>query len=848
MRQKGRTNLIWLARYILGYKDISREVHGKFVDCLQKFQGGRDWTHMKFIGGKQSPGTMKELIEGYEPLVPDFWNMENPYGMRRWLILMPRGHLKSTIMMSHWIQWIVNYPNIRILLSSGTGGQVGGFLKEIKQHFQFNDSFRYLYPEFCPSARNVKEFGNQEQFTVPNCRRANAKEPTVGTVSVGAVVASTHYDAIGNDDVVDKENVRTPEQILTVKNHLGMLWPLLETAPNSDKRVVGYQRGWWYLVGTPYDFCLEGNTPILMADWSHKAIKDVQPGDSVVGWTLESRNGKKVKRWLKPSRVIAAGKYPSKAVNEYRFASGRSVISTPEHKWWKGPWTSGGEYKSLGLEAANRGMKHVQELLVPLGKLETREAGWLAGFFDGEGSIRKNVGHPSGVVQITQSMHNPDLIQRTRDSLSSLEFDFNEQWFQPSKASYAKPHHKDRCVFGINGGWRERYRFLAQVAPFRSEKLSDTLYATMMTREDRLLEIKDVGRQDVYWFQTETGNYVANGYCSKNSDAYATVQDEEDKKEVRTYIVHKQSALLEGELSKEECKANCELPKPHPVFRHCKTLWPARLPAEGLLAIAEDPLQGWAVLSSQYLMNPIPDNAGLVESQDQIVWVPQKDMRGLYAYLNLHITVDLAGMEPSTNKLADNDFTVINLHGFGHDGTLFILSILRGRYTPFEVIDLLFNLFAIHPRVVDVKVEKEAHARVLLPFLKREMAKRQKWLPIVEIRRDNRTSKQQRIKGLQPWFRNGSIKFADGQASKLAIINEIMRFPKYAHDDILDTIADAMQNRDGGVNSDVLPQEKKYATNDPNKPINPDLKYLLDRIWGEGQEEQSVNVDSLTGW
>lgn len=586
MRQKGRTNLIWLARYILGYKDISREVHGKFVDCLQKFQGGRDWTHMKFIGGKQSPGTMKELIEGYEPLVPDFWNMENPYGMRRWLILMPRGHLKSTIMMSHWIQWIVNYPNIRILLSSGTGGQVGGFLKEIKQHFQFNDSFRYLYPEFCPSARNVKEFGNQEQFTVPNCRRANAKEPTVGTVSVGAVVASTHYDAIGNDDVVDKENVRTPEQILTVKNHLGMLWPLLETAPNSDKRVVGYQRGWWYLVGTPYDF----------------------------------------------------------------------------------------------------------------------------------------------------------------------------------------------------------------------------------------------------------------------SDAYATVQDEEDKKEVRTYIVHKQSALLEGELSKEECKANCELPKPHPVFRHCKTLWPARLPAEGLLAIAEDPLQGWAVLSSQYLMNPIPDNAGLVESQDQIVWVPQKDMRGLYAYLNLHITVDLAGMEPSTNKLADNDFTVINLHGFGHDGTLFILSILRGRYTPFEVIDLLFNLFAIHPRVVDVKVEKEAHARVLLPFLKREMAKRQKWLPIVEIRRDNRTSKQQRIKGLQPWFRNGSIKFADGQASKLAIINEIMRFPKYAHDDILDTIADAMQNRDGGVNSDVLPQEKKYATNDPNRPINPDLKYLLDRIWGEGQEEQSVNVDSLTGW
>lgn len=586
MRQKGRTNLIWLARNFLGYVDISREVHGKYVDCLQKFEGGRDWTHMRFVGGKTSPGTMKELIEGYEPAIPNIWDLTNPYGLRRWLILMPRGHLKSTLMMSHMIQWIINYPNIRVLLSSGTGNQVGGFLKEIKQHFQFNDSFRYLYPEFCPPAKNVKDFGNQDQFTVPNCRRTNAKEPTVGTVSVGAVVASTHYDVISNDDVVDKENVRTPEQILTVKSHLGMLWPILETAPHSDEKPVGYQRGWWYLTGTTYDF----------------------------------------------------------------------------------------------------------------------------------------------------------------------------------------------------------------------------------------------------------------------SDAYATVMDEEDKKDQKTYIVHKQSAIVEGELSRGDCTANCSLSKPHPIFKHCRTLWPSRLPAEGLLSIAEDPLQGWGVLSSQYLMNPIPDNAGLVDSQDQIVWVPMKDMRGLYAYLNLHITVDLAGMEPSTNKLADNDYTVINLHGFGHDGTLFILSVLRGRYSPFEVIDLLFNLVHLWPRVVDIKVEKEAHARVLLPFLKREMAKRNKWLPIVEIRRDNRTSKQQRIKGLQPWFRNGSIKFADNQPAKLAIINEIMRFPKYAHDDVLDTIADAMQNRDGGVNSDVMPQPKTYATNDPNRPINADLRHLLDRIWGQQGESETLSVDPISGW
>jgi predicted phage terminase large subunit-like protein len=596
LRQKARTQLIWLCNNVLGYKDVSKAVHGGMIQSLQKFQGGRDWTHQRFVPHGMSPGTFKELIEGYDPVVPNFWDLETPSATRRTLILMPRGHLKSTIMMGHMIQWILNYPNIRILLSSGTGDQVHGFLKEIKQHFQFNDTFRWMFPEYCPPAKTAKDFGNQDEFTVPNCRRPNAKEPTVGTVSVGAVVASKHYDVIDNDDVVDKENVRTPEQIQTVKSHLGMLWPLLETAPNSDQRPVGYQRGWWYLVGTTYDF----------------------------------------------------------------------------------------------------------------------------------------------------------------------------------------------------------------------------------------------------------------------SDAYATVLDEEAKKDVKTYHVYKQSAILDGELNKEDCKADCDLPKPHPIYKHCKVLWPSRLPPEGLLAIAEDPLQGWGVLSSQYLMNPIPDKAGLVENQDQIVWIPPKIIKELYAYLNLHVTVDLAGMEPSTNKMADNDYTVVNLHGFGHDGTLFILSVLRGRYTPFEVIDLLFKMVQIHPRLVDIKIEKEAHARVLLPFLKREMAKRSKWLPIVEIRRDNRTSKQQRIKGLQPWFNNGSIKFADNQPNKLAIINEIMRFPKYAHDDILDTIADAMQNRDGGVNSDVLPQEKpgfigtSRSVKLPDGSVtvqnfNPDLENLMDRIWGQQPEEES-KVDLITGW
>src|SRR5690348_9069010 len=154
-RQKGRTNLLYLCQNILGYPDVSKEVHGRLCASLQRFKGGSE-TVAELPGGRLrfEPGS-------YKPYV-DMWDLEGP---RKTLILIPRGHLKTTVAtIAHTIQWIINYPNIRILLSSGTGEQVRKFISEVKGHFQFNEMFRYFYPEFCPHGKNVKEFGNQDSF------------------------------------------------------------------------------------------------------------------------------------------------------------------------------------------------------------------------------------------------------------------------------------------------------------------------------------------------------------------------------------------------------------------------------------------------------------------------------------------------------------------------------------------------------------------------------------------------------------------------------------------------------------------------------------------------------------
>lgn len=843
MRQRGRIDLIWLCTKILGYRDVSERVHGKMAHSMQQFKGGRDWLKsLKTVNGSPAVGTAKELVENYEPYC-DIWNLEGP---RERLILIPRNHLKSSVCtIAHTIQWIINYPNIRILISSGTGDQVKGFLRAIREHFQTNEWLRYLYPEFVPHGKNVKDWGNQDSFTVP-CRTMVRPETTVASVSVGAVVAGAHYDVIKHDDMVDKENIRTPEQIQNVKNHFGFLDPLLQRVDKEPGR------GWTDVIGTRYDYsdlygalidaarkkeesgqksdwlileqsaivkgelsdpdncetlwperfgpkellriaddptrgwphlsCTPYNSPVLMGDWTDKPIGDMRAGDMVVGFKKTERGRHNNLMGLCKSKVIAVHKTLG-TVYKLTLSTGRVVFCTADHKWFTGRYARPTEPGRKTYNPAKVGTE-LFNVVPPLPALtpdQARWMDWLGGLLDGEGSC-----HKGNTIFISQSeVANPEVSAMIPECLEALGFSWTQ--FNRAGGDYGGRHHKAATQWMIKGGRAMMRQIATQARMAKRQRIIDGLYirSTRLTQKNGgkhiVISIESVGTQEVYALETETGNYVVWGYASSNS---------------------------------------------------------------------------------QYLMNPRPDSAGLIESEKEIVWVPPDVIRKIYAYLSLHVTVDLAGMEPSTNKLADNDYTVINLHGFGRDGVLYIITVMRGRYTPFEVIDLLFKLSAIHPRLLDIKVEKEAHARVLLPFLKREMTKRQKWLPIVEIRRDNRTSKQQRIKGLQPWFRNGSIKFADNQVHKLAIIDEIMRFPKYAHDDILDTIADAMQNRDGGVTSDVTPLDKSQAPDMiemnqrmklPNGDyqvanFNPDLKELMDKIWGTEVKEETNLVDSLTGW
>ena len=220
LRKRAKTDLQFLASVILGY-DIYKDVHGPMCDFFVQ----KDDT---------------------KPI-----HLQDDLKQR--LLLYPRGHYKTTLDIVDAIQWIINFPDIRILLMSGTRELVTRKLSEVKHHFLHNPVFRSLFPEFCPNGPD--DFGTQEEFTVPCRQKKHLREPTVSISTIDSVKAGSHYDVIKCDDLVHENNIGTKEQIAKAIQSFHYTTPLLDPGGYRD------------VIGTRYDFSdlygsiIEANTP-----------------------------------------------------------------------------------------------------------------------------------------------------------------------------------------------------------------------------------------------------------------------------------------------------------------------------------------------------------------------------------------------------------------------------------------------------------------------------------------------------------------------------------------------------------------------------------------------------------
>ena len=472
------------------------------------------------------------------------------------LDLWAREHYKSTIItFGKSIQDIISNPDHTLIgIFSHTRGIAKGFLDQIKRELESNTFLKNLFPDvlYENPQNEAPKWSLNDGIIVK--RTTNPKESTVEAWGlVDGQPTSKHFTILLYDDVVTLESVTTPEQIkkttaawemsqnlgaaggvvryIGTRYHANDTYKTMMDRGSVIKRIYpathnGKQDGDPVFLDKetlakkrrdqgPYTFaCFAKNSPVLMADWTEKPIDKIKVGDEVVGYSLIPNAKSKLTR----TKVIAVNKRKSPVI-EATFTSGRVVRCTPDHKWYtgrRGRDTGGTDshstYLPLGFDkGSTKGLISVYDPRKANGKFDMKDAAWLGGFFDGEGSTSGNTIH---FHQTTGK--NLPVCEKLESVLKSLGYDYGT-----TDIKRTNPKWTDGRDYFIRGGREEYIRFLRQSIPARGYKIADLLFETGTrnfgkTLKDKLVSIKEVGKKYVYNIQTETGNYICYGYATKN--------------------------------------------------------------------------------------------------------------------------------------------------------------------------------------------------------------------------------------------------------------------------------------------------------------------------------------------
>jgi hypothetical protein len=220
-------------------------------------------------------GCCEKSANFYEPLHKKWAQWAQDTRSKKKGILAPRGHFKSSVISFGKCVWsILKNPNIRILIVSQKLANAVGFCGQSKKALQDNERMRWLFPEFCVEAG--KQFGNQQEFTVPNRTDISLVAPTIYSVHLGAAMASQHYDLIIADDPISDDDVTTEDQAQKSYSNFGRMVPLLD--PGGQIIVVGTRYSHMDLFSTLVPTELGGNAASTPYEWIVRSVLENADG------------------------------------------------------------------------------------------------------------------------------------------------------------------------------------------------------------------------------------------------------------------------------------------------------------------------------------------------------------------------------------------------------------------------------------------------------------------------------------------------------------------------------------------------------------------------------------------
>jgi phage terminase large subunit-like protein len=199
---------------------------------------------------------LARAVLGFRDLTPDLHLpvanfLQDPTISNRKLLILPRGHFKSTLMSiacpiwrllpkhEGWEEDQTDGPNSRILLSGSTATNAEHFLRRIKAVFESNQLFQWLYPELIPDWTKVKKW-TETEIQIP--RPKAFPEASIETIGAGGKITGRHFTDMYKDDLIEVSIANSPDEMLKI----------IEWQEYSESLLEQPERDRDYMCGTRY--------------------------------------------------------------------------------------------------------------------------------------------------------------------------------------------------------------------------------------------------------------------------------------------------------------------------------------------------------------------------------------------------------------------------------------------------------------------------------------------------------------------------------------------------------------------------------------------------------------------
>lgn len=192
-RDRARKDLFWLAS-LLG-RPMFYKTHKPICDMFIQ----------KNFDGLYFPNYTRNTVSGIIAKHGRFSASGSP--CRTAIILAPRSGGKSTLDGMDAVQWLLNAPDIRIMIITAFRNLSRQFLKEIKEYFYLAPrgeatAFQLLFPEYILTGVDGR---SREPIECP-AAVLKTKEPHIWVTSMESSITGQRCDICKADDIVDPKN------------------------------------------------------------------------------------------------------------------------------------------------------------------------------------------------------------------------------------------------------------------------------------------------------------------------------------------------------------------------------------------------------------------------------------------------------------------------------------------------------------------------------------------------------------------------------------------------------------------------------------------------------------------